>query len=74
MRALEFLATAIRLCGFLVTLVGLWRLAGSLRVVVSGRIDERRQSANSLRWGIPLMLVGVLLLAVGFFLKGWATN
>jgi hypothetical protein len=46
--------------------------AGGMRVVVSGRIDERRRSASSLKWGVPLLLVGVLLVFGGTALANWA--
>ena len=65
---LEFVANIMRLVGVLVTIVGLWYSAGGLRVVVSGRIDERRQSAGSLKRGLPLLVVGLLLLFGGTWL------
>jgi hypothetical protein len=59
------LANVIRLVGLALTVMGLWFSAGGMRVVVSGRIDERRRSANSLKRGIPLLIVGLLLLVGG---------
>jgi hypothetical protein len=56
----------------LVLLPGLWFAAGGMRVVVSGRIDERRRSANSLKLGLPLVLLGLLVLIGGSWLANWA--
>jgi hypothetical protein len=69
---LEFVANIARVVGVVMTLVGLWRSVGGLRVVVSGRIDERRQSASSFRRGLPLLAVGLLLLFGGTWLANWA--
>lgn len=55
--------------GLLVTLAGLWFSAGGLRVVVSGRIDERRRSASSLKRGVVVLAVGVSLLFIGLWLS-----
>jgi hypothetical protein len=65
---LDLVANIMRLVGVLATMVGLWYSAGGLRVVVSGRIDERRQSASSLKRGLPLLVVGLLLLFGGTWL------
>ena len=72
MTALEVLANALRLIGLLVTVAGLWFSAGGMRVVVSGRIDERRKSAKSLKLGLPMLAVGVVLLFGGSWLAHWA--
>ena len=69
---LEFVANIVRFVGLVMTLVGLWHSAGGMRVVVSGRIDERRKSASSLRRGLPLLAVGLLLLFGGTWLATWA--
>jgi hypothetical protein len=50
------------------TVGGLWCSVGGLRYVVSGRIDERRRSANSLKRGLPLLCLGLLLLFGGTWL------
>lgn len=55
--------------GLLVTLAGLWFSAGGLRVVVSGRIDERRRSASSLKTGVVLLVVGLCLLFLGMWIS-----
>ncbi|MCI0335595.1 MAG: hypothetical protein L0228_20495 [Planctomycetes bacterium] len=68
MTLLEILGNVARFAGLLVTLVGLWFSAGGLRVVVSGRIDERRRSAMSLKKAFVLLAVGLLLLFVGTWL------
>jgi O-antigen/teichoic acid export membrane protein len=69
--ALETLANALRFAGLLVTLAGLWFSAGGMRLVVSGRIDERRKSAKSLKLGLPLLLTGIVVLAAGAWLANW---
>jgi hypothetical protein len=56
------------LIGLAVTFAGLWFTAGGLRVVVSGRIDERRRAANSVKRGLPLLAVGSVLLFGGTWL------
>jgi uncharacterized membrane protein YiaA len=70
--ALEVLANMLRLVGLLVTLAGLWFSANGMRVVVSGRIDERRNSAKSLKLGLPLFVVGVVLLIGGIWIANRA--
>lgn len=72
MTVLEVFANAVRLVGLLVTMVGLWFSAGGMRVVVSGRIDERRRSAKSLKVGVSLLVLGVILLLGGTWLANWA--
>jgi hypothetical protein len=57
-----------RIVGLLLVLPGLWLSAGGLRVVVSGRIDERRRSARSLKIGLPLLAIGLMLLFSGSWL------
>jgi O-antigen/teichoic acid export membrane protein len=69
---LETLGNVMRFVGLLVTVVGLWFSASGMRVVVSGRIDERRRSANSLKLGLPLLSLGLLLLFGGTWLARWA--
>jgi hypothetical protein len=69
---MEAVANVVRLVGLVLTFVGLWFSAGGLRVVVSGRIDERRRSANSLRRGLPMLACGVVLLLGGTWLANWA--
>jgi hypothetical protein len=61
----EILARLLQFIGLSVILLGLWFSARGMRVVVSGRLDERRQSARSLKLGIPLLIVGTLLLLLG---------
>ena len=68
---LELFANILRLVGLVMTIVGLWQSAGGLRVVVSGRIDERRRSVNSLKRGLPLAVAGLLLLIGGTWLATW---
>jgi hypothetical protein len=69
--ALQLLANGLRLIGLVVTVLGLWYSAGGMRVVVSGRIDERNKSAKSLKRGLPLLVIGLVLLVGGTW---WATR
>ena len=69
---MEAVANVVRLVGLVLTFVGLWFSAGGLRVVVSGRIDERQRSANSLKRGLPLLSFGVVLLLGSTWLANWA--
>jgi hypothetical protein len=69
--ALEILANALRFGGLLVAIAGVWFSAGGMRVVVSGRIDERRRSAKSLKLGLPLLILGIFLLMGGIWLGNW---
>jgi hypothetical protein len=66
--AVETIANVVRFVGLAISVAGLWYLAGGMRVVVSGRIDERRRSAKALRLGLPLLLVGLLILTLGIWL------
>jgi hypothetical protein len=68
----ENLARLLQFVGLLIVVIGLWFSARGMRVVVSGRIDERRRSASSLKLGIPLLIVGVLLSVGGAMLGNWA--
>jgi hypothetical protein len=69
---LEVLGNVARFAGLLVTIVGLWFSAGGMRVVVSGRIDERRRSAMSLKKALVLLVIGLMLLFAGTWLVSWA--
>jgi hypothetical protein len=70
MRALLALfSILLRLGGLTVIIIGLWFSAGALRLVVSGRIDERNEAEKSLKVGLPLFFVGVVLLLFGFWLE-----
>jgi hypothetical protein len=66
------LGNVVRFVGLVVTVIGLWLSAGGMRVVVSGRIDERRRSASSLIRGLPLLALGLVLLFGGTWLVRWA--
>jgi hypothetical protein len=68
----ETIANILRFAGLAISIAGLWHMAGGMRVVVSGRIDERRRSAKALRLGVPLVVAGVLLLSLGIWLAKWA--
>lgn len=68
---MEVLANVLRFIGLFVAVSGLWQLAGGVRLIVSGRIDERQRSANSVRIGLPLLIVGVVLLLCGTWLANW---
>jgi len=69
---LEVVANLLRFSGLFVTVAGLWFSASGMRVVVSGRIDERRRSAKSLKVGLPLLVAGLILLFGGAWLAGKA--
>lgn len=69
---MEVLANVLRFVGLFVSVSGLWQLTGGVRLVVSGRIDERRRSASSLKLGLPLLIVGVILLFGGTWFANWA--
>jgi hypothetical protein len=64
----ETIANIVRFVGLAITVAGLWYSAGGMRIIVSGRIDERRRSSQSLKFGLPLVAVGVLLLIGSFWL------
>lgn len=66
----ETLASFLRFFGVITLVPGLWFVAGGMRVVVSGRIDERRRSAKSMKRGIPLVAVGILAFVAGTWLAG----
>jgi O-antigen/teichoic acid export membrane protein len=66
--AVETIANIVRFLGLAVVIAGLWFSAGGMRVVVSGRMDERRRSSQSLKVGLPLLAVGLLLLFGSFWL------
>ena len=68
MTFLQLVANLLRFVGLFLTVSGLWFSAGGLRVVVSGRIDERKRSAKSLKLGLPLLAVGLILLVRGTWL------
>jgi hypothetical protein len=61
----ETLASLLRIAGLLLVVAGLWFAAGGMRVVVSGRIDERRKAAGALRRGLPLVVAGIVMLLLG---------
>jgi hypothetical protein len=68
----ELVARLLQFVGLLVVVFGLWNCARGMRVVVSGRIDERRESGRSLKVGIALLITGVFLLIGGVMLGNWA--
>lgn len=72
MTVLEVVANLLRFIGLFTTVAGLWFSASGMRVVVSGRIDERRRSAKSLKVGLPLLVAGLVLLFGGTWLAGRA--
>jgi hypothetical protein len=59
---MEAFLNVLRFLGLVITLAGLWMVAGGMRVVVSGRIDERKRSTGSLKRGLPVLIVGLVLL------------
>lgn len=71
---METLGNVLRFAGLVATIVGLWFSAGGMRVVVSGRIDERRRSAASLKRGLGVLAIGLVLLFGGTWLLRWAQS
>lgn len=71
MISLEALIRMLRLVGLLLLMPGLWYLAGGLRVVVSGRIDERNRSAQSLKKGCAFLAIGIFVLIGAAWLNAW---
>ena len=74
MTAWQVVAMLIRFVGLVCLLPGLFLAAGGVRTVVSGRIDERKKSANALRWGLPFLVIGVLMMFGGTWLANWAVK
>jgi hypothetical protein len=72
MNTWEVVAIGMRLVGLACILPGLFFAANGVRTVVSGRIDERKSSANALRLGLPLLVFGVVLLFGSSWLSNWA--
>ena len=72
MTAVEIVAVAVRFVGLVLVLPGLWLVANGMRVVVSGRIDERRRAGSSLRRGVPILLAGLLFLFGASWIHAWA--
>jgi hypothetical protein len=70
MTLLEFAAAAMRLVGLVCIVPGLFLAANGVRVVVSGRVDERQSSTRALKFGLPLLAAGLLLVFGGT----WLTN
>jgi hypothetical protein len=71
MIGVRILGNILWVVGGLMAVFGLWSVAGGLRVVVSGRIDERNQSGKAAKIGIPFAVIGVVLLFVGIWLANW---
>jgi len=69
---LEIVGNVVWLIGLVIIFPGLWFSMGGVRVVVSGRIDERRRAAKSLKLGAPLLVIGLALLFAGSWLADWA--
>ena len=64
----------MRFAGLAAAVVGLWYSAGGLRMVVSGRIDERKTSAQSLKRGLPLLITGLVLFFGGTWFLSWTRS
>lgn len=70
MRAfLELIAILLRLAGLTMIVFGLWYSTGGVRLIVSGRIDERNEARQSLRLGVPILVGGIVVLMFGFWLE-----
>lgn len=70
----EVVAVVVRLVGLVCVVPGLFLAAGGVRTVVSGRIDERKRSAHAMRWGLPLLVIGVAMVFGGTWLANWAVR
>jgi hypothetical protein len=62
------LATVVRIVGLVLIVYGLWKSSGGMRVVVSGRIDERNRASKSLKIGLPLLVLGLAVEFLGMWL------
>ena len=65
---LSGLATVLRFVGLVLIVYGLWKSSGGMRVVVSGRIDERKRASHSLKIGLPLLVIGLAVEFLGMWL------
>ncbi len=61
-------ATFLRLIGLVLIVFGLWKSAGGMRVIVSGRIDERKRASQGLKVGLPLLVLGLAVEILGMWL------
>jgi hypothetical protein len=61
-------ATLVRIVGLVLIVYGLWKSSGGMRVVVSGRIDERSHASKSLKIGLPLLVLGLTVEFFGMWL------
>jgi hypothetical protein len=71
LRVLGYVLAAIGVCA---AAFGLWSVAGGLRVIVSGRLDERSRSGKIAKIGIPFAVGGVVLLFIGIYVANWAAS
>jgi hypothetical protein len=70
MRAFLWLVSIVlRLAGLTLIIFGLWFSTGGLRMIVSGRIDERQEAEKSLKLGLPLLAGGIGLLLFGIWME-----
>jgi hypothetical protein len=74
MTAWQLMATIVRVVGWACLLPGLFYAAGGVRTIVSGRIDERNRSARALKWGLPLLGIGIALVFGGTWLSNWSVQ
>jgi hypothetical protein len=74
MTAWQVVAALVQVVGWACVVPGLFFAANGVRIVVSGRIDERQSSARALRWGLPLLVIGVVLVFGGTWLANWAVH
>jgi hypothetical protein len=72
MMAIRIFGHALQLFGAAAVVFGLWCGAGGLRVLVSRRIDERRQSGRAAKFAVPFTIAGVGMLLLGTWLANWA--
>jgi hypothetical protein len=74
MNALRLLGEAMLAVGAMSAMFGLWCAVGGLRVVVSSRVDEKRQGSRSARFAVLYIVAGLILSFGGLWLAGWAAT
>jgi uncharacterized membrane protein HdeD (DUF308 family) len=74
MNAIRIVGELLLAVGVLSALFGLWCAAGGLRVVVSNRMDEKKESGRSARFSVLYIVAGLILSFGGLWLAAWAAT
>jgi hypothetical protein len=74
MNALRIVGELLLAIGVLSAVFGIWCAAGGLRVVISNRTDEKKQSGRSARFAVLYIVVGLILSFGGLWLASWAAT